>query len=428
MCQGAPGDWEHRAPEAVRPAMRGVFLELAESEVVPEAFEAAALGFLAREIGCEAAFFSVKGSEARPAVIGIDAAAIAHAVRRGSEYEAELMPVKRAALAARGVAVDTDVLGEAGVRRTRYFREVAARVHGRHSLMAYLSWRGQPRAAIMLGRSGSGFTRQELERVEAVLPELAAARAIHGWPWTDAPLPEAPRRGWLPRVVWSEHRITRVPTAEGGLSVRDRDGFREMVATSGERELVWTRANVARPSESGWPYIELFHVAAGLARQRRRALFVGLGGGVAVRQFARSYPGMALDVVEREGRVIELARDWFDASAIPGLTLHLDDGAEFVRQAAPACFDVVIVDAYSNAFIGEFASREFFASARRVLAPGGTVALNVIGRLDGTGDVPAVIAALGAELADVRIVPVVEPTRPHDARELRNLVVIARNV
>jgi spermidine synthase len=407
--------------------MRGAFLELAESEPATERFEGAALALLVREIGCDAAFFAVKGAEMRPATVGIDATAIAHAVRRGSEYESELMPVKRAALAARGVAVDTDVLGEAGVRRTKYFREVAARVHGRHSLMAYLSWRGQPRAAIMLGRAGSGFTRQELQRVEVMLPELAAARAIHGWPWVETSLPEPAQRGWLSRATRSDHHLAQVPTVDGDLSVRDRNGFREMVATSGERELIWTRANVATPSESGWPYIELFHVAAGLARQRRRALFVGLGGGVAVRQFARSYPGITLDVVEHDERVIELARDWFDISAIPGLTLHLGDGAEFVREAAPACFDVVIVDAYSGAFMGEFARRRFFASARRVLAPGGTIALNVIGRLDGSRDVAAVVTALGAELEDVRIVPVLDATRSHDVRELRNVVVIARN-
>ena len=417
---------EHEAPRAVRLRMRGAFLELAESEPTTEGFEARALSLLAREIGCDAAFFAVKGLEARPAVIGIDAASIAHAVRRGSEYESELMPVKRAALAARGVAVDTDVLGEAGVRRTKYFREVAARVHGRHSLLAYLSWRGQPRAAIMLGRAGSGFTSRDVERVEAVLPELAAARAIHGWPWDEAPLPEAPRRGWFSRLA-RDRLLARVVTAHGSISVRDRDGFREMVATNAGRELVWTRAQLAEPTQSGWPYIELFHVAAGLARQRRRALFIGLGGGVAVRQFARSYPGMALDVVEREPQVIELSQAWYGLSSIPGVTVHCADGAEFVANSAPARFDIVIVDAYSDAFVGAFGSRRFWAHARHVLAPGGVVALNVIGALDGTGELPAILAAVRAELAEPRIVPVLDESQPFDARDVRNVVVIARS-
>lgn len=405
--------------------MRGVFVELAEAEAVTERFEAGVLAVLASEIGCDVAFFAVMGAE-RPAVMGVDAAAIARAVRPGNEYEAELMPVKRAALAARGVAVDTAVLGEAAVRRTKYFRELAAGVNGRHSLMACLSWRGQPRAAIMLGRCGSSFTPRDVERVEAVVPELAAARAIHGWPWQEAPLPEPPRPRWLSRALQGEARLAQVKSENGSIRVRDRDGFREMVAEHEGRELVWTRARVQRPSESGWPYVELFHVAAGLARQRRRALFVGLGGGVAVRQFARSYPGMALSVVERDAGVIELAREWYGVAAIPGVTLHVADGAAFVASAAPQSLDVVIVDAYSDAFVANFGSRRFFADVRRALAPGGAVAVNVIGRLEGTGELSAVVAAMQAELGTARIVPVLGG-KSFDASDLRNVVVIARN-
>jgi hypothetical protein len=245
--------------------MRGAFLELAESEPAAEGFEAEALGLLVREIGCEAAFFAVGGSAVRPAVIGIDAAAIAHAVRPGNEYESELLPVKRAALAARGVAVDTDVLGEAGVRCTKYFRDLAARVHGRHSLMAYLSWRGVPRAAVMLGRCGSGFTRSELERIECVLPEIAAARATYGWPWVEAPLPEASPRSWLGRIAGTERRLAQVSTVDGWLSVRDRGGFREMVTTNAGRELVWTSGHCAGGRGAR---VARGRVGAGLVRRR----------------------------------------------------------------------------------------------------------------------------------------------------------------
>lgn len=407
--------------------MRGAFLELAEAEATVERFDAEALGLLAREIGCDAAFFAVKGSEARPAVLGMDAAVIAHAVRPGSEYEKELMPVKRAALSARGVAVDTAVLGEAEVRRAKYFRELAARVHGRHSLMAYLRWRGEPRAAILLGRSGSSFSQREVERVEAVLPELAAARAVHGWPYRESLLPALPRSGWLSRARLRGPGSAPVVTRGGTVYVRDRAGFREMVSQghSGD-ELIWTRARVARPSESGWPYVELFHVAAGLARQRRRALFIGLGGGVAVRQFGRAYPGIALDVVESEPQVIALAREWYDIASIPGLTLHVGDGAEHVAHATPASIDIIVVDAYTDAFVAEFANSGFYANVRRALAPGGAVALNVISRLDGTGELPAIVAGLQAELRNVRVVPVLGTASLH-ATDWRNVVVIAHH-
>ena len=407
--------------------MLGAFLEIAQTEAVTSRFEALALETLAREIGCDAAFFAVKGAESAPAVLGIDAESIERAVRGGSEYERELMPVKRAALAARGVAVDTDVLGEAVVRRTRYFREVAAPVKGRHSLMAYLTWRGQPRAALMLGRARAGFSPGELERVESVLSELAAARASYGWPFANEELPAPPRTG-----LWSKFRpknrvLAQVATPHGPLLVRDRDGFREMVAGEGERSLVWTRAKVTEPSRSGWPYVELLHVAAAVAKERRRALFVGSGGAVGVRQFARMYPGIAIDLVEHEPVVFELAREWYGLASIPGVTLHVADGADFVAHASRASWDVMIVDAYSDGFVERFARRSFFESVRRALTPGGALALNVIGTIDGNGVIPEVLSAARRELGEPRIVPVLDAAQPYDPHALRNVVVIVRS-
>jgi spermine/spermidine synthase len=407
--------------------MRGAFLELAQSEHVTHRFEAWSLELLSREIGADAAFFSVKGEEAAANVIGIDAVSMARAVRRGNEYELELMPVMRAALAARGVAVDTDVLGESAVRRTKYFREVAARVKGRHSLLAYLSWRGQTRAAIMLGRSGVGFSPSELARVEAILPELAAARASYGWPFAEAALRPPAQTGLIARFASKQRLLAAVATPRGRLGVRDRNGFREMVALEGERELVWTRAKLSQPSESGFPYVELFHVAAALAPQRRRALFIGAGGAVAVRQFARTYPGIAIDLVEIEPRVIELAREWFGLASIPGVTLHVADGVEFVQRASSARWDVIIVDAYADGFVEAFGSRPFFAAARRCLTARGTIALNLIDRLDETGGISAILAASASELAAPRILPVIDPEQAYDASALRNVVIIWRS-
>lgn len=75
-------------------------------------FEAAVLALLQQRVGFDVAFFSMKGAEASPTAVGLDAGTIETAARGGPRYAAELLPVKRAALAARGVAVDTRVLGE----------------------------------------------------------------------------------------------------------------------------------------------------------------------------------------------------------------------------------------------------------------------------------------------------------------------------
>lgn len=406
--------------------MLGELIELSQESRSAAGFESAVLGLLQREVGFDVAYFSTKGDETNPTVVKLDPPIIERAVAHGELYMKELSPVKQVALAARGVAVDTEVLGLRRVRETKYFRELGASVGIRHSLMAYLPWRGGVIAAIMLGREGA-FSEREVHRVESLLPGIGVCRAAFGLPWTSKPLPGATQPGLLSRLGLRHQArpLASICTPSGTLVVQDRGGFREMVAVEGRSELVWTRAALENPGESGWPYIDLFHVAAALAKQRQRALFVGCGGGVALRQFASVYPSIDLDVVEREPAVIELARHWYDLDAIPGLTVHIADGIDFITQAPSSSWDVAVIDAYDTRDLSAaFMRRSFFVELRRVLRPGGAVAFNLIGTLDGRGPLSAVMRAARAELSSVRVVPVMVPEEEYAPHALRNIVVV----
>jgi spermidine synthase len=410
---------------------------LAQEAPTATGFEAAVLELLQQRVGFDVAFFSVKGAEASPTSVGLDAALIDAAVRGGPRYAAELLPVKRAALEAHGVAVDTRVLGERGVRRSAYYQEVARSVGGRHSLMAYVPLRGRVVAGIMLGRcggrygSGSAFSDADIESVAALLPALGVARGSFGLPTVCEPLPlGAPSRLfgrlgslWRPNVLASEH------IGDTTIQVRDRDGYREMVACENGTELVWTRASLRDASASGWPYVELLHIAALQAKARRRALFVGCGGGVALRQFANLYPGLAIDLVEREAQVVELARAWYGLDDIPGLAVHIAEGASFVQHAPASSWDVAVIDAFDTSDAGDvpqtLLGAPFFAALRRLLRPGGALAVNVIGTLDGHGPVRDVSACLQRFFRRVRVVPVMQADEDYAPSALRNVVLIA---
>jgi spermidine synthase len=412
----------------VMPGMNAELIGLSQEAAGAAELEQGVLKLLEREVGCDVAFFLVKGQEDAPTVSGLDEALTRRVADRADRYGRELLPVKHAALAARGVAVDTRVLGWERVRKLAYHREVAAKVGGRHSLMAYLPWRGQTVAAIMLGRTGSEFSDRVVQQVESLVPTLAVTRAAFGLPWVAGPLPpanEGPLRRWFGRGPQAAP-LAEVALPNGTLRVRDRAGFREMVATEGSNELVWTRASLQRSSDSGWAYVELLHLAAVLAKQRRRALFIGCGGAVAMRQFASLYPGIEIDVVEREPAVVELARRWYALDTIPGLSVHVADGAELVARSRAAAWDIVVVDAYDADALAEgFAKRSFFAALRRVLRPGGAMAFNVIGSLQGDQAVSDIVRAVRRELRDVRIVPVVDAAERFDSTDRRNIVVVA---
>lgn len=399
-------------------------VELAQTARSSRCFERAVLERLQAAVGFDVGFFSVRGAEAEPTATGLDQGLIELAVARAELYAAELEPIKRAALAARGVAVDTAVLGEAQVRKLHYYRELAARVKGRHSLFACLTWRGQMIGLVMLGRCGSAFTAQDRERVEELVPALGATRAAFGLTFQPKALAPAARRGPWARWLGERQVLAQVRTELGLLQVRDRAGFREMVASERGSDLIWTRAALADPRVSGWPYVDLFHVAAARAARRERALFIGAGGGVALQQFASVYPGIALDLVERDARVIELARDWFALDALPRLTVTLDDGARFVARAQPNTWDVAIIDAFDATSASQpLLEAPFLSSLCRALRPGGALALNFIGNLDAP-ELASLARRIERCFQGVQLLPVVaggelEPGLP------RNVVLVA---
>jgi hypothetical protein len=407
----------------------GEFVELAQSSADAACFEARVLERLQHRVGCDVAFFSTRGAQERPTTLGLSEEISARAVQRGALYFDELLPVKRAALAARGVAVDTHVLGEQRVRRTAYFNELARSVGPKHAqLMAYVPLRGQIVAALMLGRASGGFSEGDVRAVEALLPELGVARGSYGLPVLFEPL-RVPAQSALARGVAALRGYTLHEQIQlGGMivRVRDRAGYREMVAAQGSEELVWTRAAVRDPAESGWPYVELLHLAAIQARARARALFIGCGGAVALRQFARVYPGIRLDLVEREPAVIELARRWYELDAIPGLSVHVADGGTFLQRAPASRWDVVVVDAFDSSEQScAWSAPELVASLRRALCPGGAVAINVIGALAGGGPVQQLAEALSPSFEALRIVPVMHAAEAYAPGALRNVVLVA---
>lgn len=147
-------------------------------------FERAALDALNKAIGFDCAFFFTLDTV--PTAIGLPPEFTTAVTSPGGEkYEREMLRVKEVALARHGVAIDTDVLGEAR-RSCAYFREFAAPVGGRHSLLAYLRLRGEVVASVMLGRCQKTFRTSEIDAMQELLPSLAVARASFGLPRTRA--------------------------------------------------------------------------------------------------------------------------------------------------------------------------------------------------------------------------------------------------
>ncbi|MEN6625920.1 MAG: fused MFS/spermidine synthase [Candidatus Sumerlaeia bacterium] len=107
----------------------------------------------------------------------------------------------------------------------------------------------------------------------------------------------------------------------------------------------------------------------------RRALIVGLGGGALVAPLKSR--GFQIDVVELDPAVVETARDWFGCDP-KGFKLIQQDGRAYIRSCREK-YDAVVLDVFtggSQPF--HLFSREAFEETKRIVAPGGVVALNTI--------------------------------------------------
>lgn len=110
---------------------------LSESSSDAPSYERAVLAHFETNVGFDVGFFATIASA--PTTIGVDPLALdeAFATRR---YDSETLPLKHAALAARGVVVDTDVLGVEGVRRPRRSAAVTASSRISPSGAAHSAW------------------------------------------------------------------------------------------------------------------------------------------------------------------------------------------------------------------------------------------------------------------------------------------------
>jgi predicted membrane-bound spermidine synthase len=109
----------------------------------------------------------------------------------------------------------------------------------------------------------------------------------------------------------------------------------------------------------------------------RRMLVIGNAGGTMARAYGRFYPGVAIDGVELDPKVNEVARRFFGAGDNRRLRLIAADGRPYLERTKKR-YDLIVVDAYRQPYVPFYlATSEFFRLAREHLRPGGAIALNV---------------------------------------------------
>ena len=126
-----------------------------------------------------------------------------------------------------------------------------------------------------------------------------------------------------------------------------------------------------------------------MADQARSALILGMGTGTYARQLRRYYPRMAIQGVEIDRTISDLATKYFEQPAdIPVSTY---DGRAWLAASGQR-FDLIVVDAYQDITIPfQMSTTEFFTLVRNHLNPGGVMVVNMNMIDDGQGSINAAL-------------------------------------
>ena len=184
--------------------------------------------------------------------------------------------------------------------------------------------------------------------------------------------------GWIDE----EHRGVRYGLA-GRVLVEEQSDVQRITVIQSERYgkgLLLDGCWMTAERQERHYHESLVHPALCSAAAIERVLVIGGGDGGTARECLR-HPGVRrLDMVEIDGRVVELSREHLptiggSAWSDPRFQLNVGDGIAWAADAADASYDVVLVDGSDPAGPAEgLFNRTFFDHCRRILKPGGVFA------------------------------------------------------
>lgn len=146
-----------------------------------------------------------------------------------------------------------------------------------------------------------------------------------------------------------------------------------------------------------------------IPRQKGRALIIGLGGGILCRFLIRHFPNLAIEVVEPNKRVVEIAEQYFELDH--RVHVNLTDGRGFM-SGKTGTFDLIILDAFDKTYIpADMMTAEFLHAAKTRLRPGGILVANTWVLKDITKHENATYASVFNTIWDFRKLPNIDGNR-----------------
>lgn len=225
-----------------------------------------------------------------------------------------------------------------------------------HWPVSRILW-GTAAALLALGAWGSWLSARRLP-----LASLSACAAGLALAWVG------PAGAPHPRVR------ERIESLYGRIEVLDV-GAKRYLLVDGTAQSVMDLAT----GESASDYVRSLEWLLALRPRARRALALGLGGGLLPGALERA--GLSVDAVEIDPAIVRAARTWFRYE--PRGRVTIGDGRAALELGDGGPWDLILLDAFgAESPPAHLFTEEAFARMRAALAPGGVLAVNLVANIE----------------------------------------------
>jgi spermidine synthase len=158
----------------------------------------------------------------------------------------------------------------------------------------------------------------------------------------------------------------------------DSEGFRVLrFERGGARQSI---SKPGQPEYLGFAYTKVAFAGLALVENPRRMLVVGVGGGTMPMFLHKHYPEAAIDAVDIDPDVVQVARDYFGFREDARLKAHVGDGRAFIENAREP-YDVIFLDAFGTRNVPpHLTTVEFMRAVKRAAGSRAIVVWNIWGR------------------------------------------------
>jgi spermidine synthase len=255
-------------------------------------------------------------------------------------------------------------------------------------------------AGLLCGLTLMALPRVERRRPVAVMLGLIACAALAAPTVRAQPLiDESVRAAILKRP---DGRLAHVESEYNDIYVTKRRGELTMSFQLKGWDYTESVADLRDPDALPLRYAQAMSIATIYPEEPKRILMLGLGGGSLSTYLGRAMTDTAIDTVEIDRRVIEVAKQYFGLLESERIRYLDGDGRVFLNRNR-GLYDLILLDAYRGGFVPfHLLTKEFYALVKQRLTPGGAVASNIH---DGTKLYHSTVKTLGEVFQAVDLYP-----------------------